>query len=237
MPADVQASSTAGGRTRAGNGMSRARAGILSGAATCVARYGIRKTTMGDIAREGGVAKATLYNHFRTKDDVLGALLTHEIEQLLAQVESAGGQPGTAEAIAAALTTAGAFVAEHPVLRHLAVAEPALVATLVTPTDNALWQRARSVCRERLSLAQAAGSLHPRHETEALVDSALRWVVSHALWPATPDDIRHAAHRLVHGLVAEPQRAAAGSSTPASAESATDSPVVDWVRTDGLQVG
>ncbi|HVE99051.1 MAG TPA: TetR/AcrR family transcriptional regulator [Mycobacteriales bacterium] len=229
MP-DAQASPTTGGRTRAGNGMSRARAGILSGAATCVARYGTRKTTMGDIAREGGVAKATLYNHFRTKDDVLAALLAHEVDALARAVETAGGQPGTAEAVTAALSAAATFVAEHPVLRHLAVAEPSLVASLITPSDNALWQRARGVARDRLSLAQAAGSLHPRHETESLVDAGLRWVLSHALWPASSDDVQAAAYRLVNGLVAEPRPRLA-------ARPAEEAESVQWARAEGLQVG
>lgn len=205
MPADNAARSTTGGRTRAGNGMSRARAGILSGAATCVARFGTRKTTMGDIAREGGVAKATLYNHFRTKDDVLGALATHEVESLLAAVDDGQAQPGTPEAVSEALAAAATVVAEHPVLRQLAVTEPGLVATLLTPSRHELWQRARSVARDRLSLAQAAGGLHPQHGTEALVDAALRWVVSHALWPATAEEIRAGAHRVVHGMVAAPR--------------------------------
>ncbi|HVF20693.1 MAG TPA: TetR/AcrR family transcriptional regulator [Mycobacteriales bacterium] len=205
MPVDTaRPASTSGSRTRAGNGMSRARAGILSGAASCVARYGTRKTTMGDIAREGGVAKATLYNHFRAKDEVLAALLAAQVDDLVSRLEEVGGQPGTPASLAASLTTAASFVSEHPVLRHLAVAEPALVATMITPGDGELWQHARSVARERISLAQAAGALHARHDTEALVSAALRWVVSHALWPAPSADIAEAAHRLVTGFVAEP---------------------------------
>ncbi len=205
MPVDpAQPAATAGGRTRAGNGMSRARAGILGGAASCVARYGTRKTTMGDIAREGGVAKATLYNHFRTKDDVLAALLASQVDELVGRLDGIGGQPGSAPTLTTALATAATFVSEHPVLRHLAVAEPALVASLITPGAGELWQRARMVTRERVSLAQAAGSLHARHDTESLVDASLRWVVSHALWPASETSVQESAHRLVGGFVAEP---------------------------------
>ena len=184
--------------------MSRARAGILSGAASCVARYGTRKTTMGDIAREGGVAKATLYNHFRTKDDVLAALVAAQVEDLVERLDDVAGQPGTVVSLTGALAAAATFVSEHPVLRHLAVAEPSLVAALITPGTGEPWQRAREVARDRLSLAQAAGTLHPRHDTESLVDAALRWTVSHALWPASARSIEEAAHRLVSGFVAEP---------------------------------
>ena len=61
-------------RSRAGNAMGRTRAAALDGARRVIAEHGLRKATMGDVAVRGGLAKATLYNHFRTKDElVVGA--------------------------------------------------------------------------------------------------------------------------------------------------------------------
>ncbi|MDT4917587.1 MAG: TetR/AcrR family transcriptional regulator, partial [Pseudonocardiales bacterium] len=59
-----------GMHTRAGNAMSRTRAALLSGAARAVSVTGSR-ITMAQVATAAGVAKATLYNHFRTRDAVL----------------------------------------------------------------------------------------------------------------------------------------------------------------------
>ncbi len=39
------------------------------------ARYGFKRSSMDDIAREAGLAKATLYLHFKGKDDVFRAML------------------------------------------------------------------------------------------------------------------------------------------------------------------
>jgi AcrR family transcriptional regulator len=39
------------------------------------ARYGYRRTSMDDIAREAGMAKATLYAHCASKDDVFRAMI------------------------------------------------------------------------------------------------------------------------------------------------------------------
>ena len=50
--------------------MGRTREAALAGALAAVTKYGSRKATMGDIAMLAGIAKATLYNHFRTRDDV-----------------------------------------------------------------------------------------------------------------------------------------------------------------------
>lgn len=201
-----------GGRTRAGNGMSRARTGILAGAARCIARYGTRKTTMGDIAREGGVAKATLYNHFRAKPDVYAAVLEAEVDALVRALDGVAEPRGSAAGVAACAAFVAERLASHPVLRRLATAEPELVATLLTPTDNPAWRTARAAATERVSLAQAAGALHAQHDTAAVVDGVLRWSLSYVLWPAPAESIRAAADRLVAGFVAAP----AGVGRPAA---------------------
>jgi AcrR family transcriptional regulator len=48
---------------------------IAEAALRLFARYGYKRTSMDDIAREAGVARATLYLHFKGKDDVFRAML------------------------------------------------------------------------------------------------------------------------------------------------------------------
>ena len=55
--------------------MERARSGILDAAAELVADGGPRAVTMAAVARRAAVAKATVYNHFRDRDELLRALL------------------------------------------------------------------------------------------------------------------------------------------------------------------
>ena len=43
-----------------------------------IARYGFKKTTMSDIAQAVGVAKATLYHYFRSKEDILREIINVE---------------------------------------------------------------------------------------------------------------------------------------------------------------
>ena len=64
--------------------MSRTRLGLLAGAARAFAEQGLRRSTMQSVAAAAGVAKATLYNHFRTKDEVARALLALELDRLSA---------------------------------------------------------------------------------------------------------------------------------------------------------
>jgi AcrR family transcriptional regulator len=128
-----------GSHTRAGNAMGRTRAGLLDGALRALAEQGLRRTTMQSIAVAAGVSKATLYNHFRTKDDVTAALLAVELERLTAL---AGALP-LEEALASLSDELGA----HPVLRRLAGNEPEVLTSLVAlspETWAALVDRLRS---------------------------------------------------------------------------------------------
>ena len=47
---------------------------VLDAALTCVARVGLAKTTLDDVAREAGCARATVYRCFSGKQQLLAAL-------------------------------------------------------------------------------------------------------------------------------------------------------------------
>lgn len=51
---------------------------ILDTAATLIQKWGYSKTTIDDIARQAGVAKGTIYLHWKTREDLFFALLTRE---------------------------------------------------------------------------------------------------------------------------------------------------------------
>jgi AcrR family transcriptional regulator len=104
--------------------MGRTRAGLLAGASRALAEQGLRRTTMQSVAVAAGVAKATLYNHFRTKDDVVTALLAAEFERLTALAAALPLEQG----LGALSDELGA----HPVLRRLAETEPELLTSLLT---------------------------------------------------------------------------------------------------------
>ncbi len=64
------------------SGIGRTRAVLVAGAARAFAEHGLRGATMQAVATAAGVAKATLYNHFRTKDEIARALLAAELERV-----------------------------------------------------------------------------------------------------------------------------------------------------------
>ncbi len=112
-----------GVHTRSGNGMNRTRSGLLAGAARAFAEHGLRRSTMQSIAAAAGVAKATLYNHVRTKDEVAAALLAVELDRLS---DLAASLPRDQ-----ALATLSDEIGAHPVLRRLAETEPETLTSLL----------------------------------------------------------------------------------------------------------
>jgi AcrR family transcriptional regulator len=51
---------------------------ILDAAATLIQRWGYQKTTLDDIARQARVARGTIYLHWKTREELLAALLARE---------------------------------------------------------------------------------------------------------------------------------------------------------------
>ena len=177
-----------GTRARSGNAMGRTRSALLGATAECVARYGIKKTTMVDVASRSGVAKATLYNHFRTKDDVLAAL----VEQSVADLVAACVTTAAAQGLEAALVLVAQELAGSPALRK-AVEEPALVASLSLPGPGRGWTAAREGVAAVLTAGRAPAG-------PAQVEMVLRWTVSQILWPIEGEAVADGASALVRGL-------------------------------------
>jgi AcrR family transcriptional regulator len=164
-----------GAHTRAGNAMGRTRAGLLVGAARAFAENGLRRSTMQSIATAAGVAKATLYNHFRTKDEVATALLAVELDRLGVLAAALPRE----QALAALSDELGA----HPVLRRLAGSEPDTFAGLL------------SVGPERWSelTARLGAALRVDHDAAEL---AGRWLLGVVVQPGRSTTRHRHAERL-----------------------------------------
>src|SRR5579863_6899996 len=59
---------------------------ILDVASELIQRWGYRKTTIDDIAKHAGVAKGTIYLHWKTREELFLALLTREYLMVLEEL-------------------------------------------------------------------------------------------------------------------------------------------------------
>lgn len=62
---------------------------ILDSAARLFARFGYRKTTVADIARESGVAKGSIYLHYDSKQDLFLRLIQQRLVENLDRLDAA----------------------------------------------------------------------------------------------------------------------------------------------------
>jgi AcrR family transcriptional regulator len=172
-----------GAHTRGGNAMGRTRLGLLAGAARAFAEQGLRRSTMQSIAVAAGVAKATLYNHFRTKDDVARALLAAELNRLTALA--------TDLPLEEALVALSDELGGSPVLRRLIETEPAVLTSLLAVAGDT-W--AGLVSR----LVTALGVDEPGAEL------AGRWLLGVVLQPGRSTTRRRGAATLAAALGGAP---------------------------------
>ena len=117
----------------------RAVAALLA----CIARYGLAKTTLDDVAREAGCSRATLYRYFDSKLDLVRRTTASELRRVTATVvDAALSEAAFADAVVAAVTTAARELTEHAALRFLLEHEPAVVLTHLAfaPGDRVLTE-------------------------------------------------------------------------------------------------
>jgi AcrR family transcriptional regulator len=166
--------------SRAAAGL-RSRTVIIDGARKAVAAGGAR-ITMAEIAARAGVAKATLYNHFRTREEVLAALLLAEIDELIAAVSHLR--------LVDALAAAALAVSEHPLLEALGEHDSAALAVLArVDVRGTGWARVAQATDRLLASNGRCGSA-----------TVLRWLSSFVLGPAEVEDIAADVAILVAGL-------------------------------------
>ena len=99
----------------------RATAALL----TCIARFGLAKTTLDDIAREAGCSRATLYRYFDGKAAIVRHTVRVEVDRMTSAAVDAGLEAASLDdAVVAVTVRAARDLASHDALWFLLVHEP-----------------------------------------------------------------------------------------------------------------
>ena len=95
----------------------------------CIARWGVAKTTLDDIAREAGLSRATVYRLFPGgKDALLEAVATSEVQRFFRAVSARLDEADSLEELlVAGISEAGQHLLGHAALQYLMVHEPEAV--------------------------------------------------------------------------------------------------------------
>jgi AcrR family transcriptional regulator len=113
---------------------SSTRVRLVDGALSCLARQGIAKTTVDDIARAAGLSRATAYRSFpRGKEGILAAVVETEVARLFSSLAVVMGEAGDLEdVLVAGMVESARWLRDHEPLGYLLEHEPATVLPYVT---------------------------------------------------------------------------------------------------------
>lgn len=141
---------------------------VLDAALTCIGRVGLAKTTLDDVAREAGCARATVYRYFPGKQQLIAALVEREVATFQFRLlTAASGAESLGDAVTAVITTAADALCAHPALTFVAAHEPEVL------LPHLAFERESAV------LAGAADLVAPAFEPFLPIDRATRlaeWV-------------------------------------------------------------
>jgi len=153
---------------------------VLAATYRCVARFGLGKTTIDDVAKESGVSRATIYRQFPGgRDELLletvGWELGNYFTQLADQVRDA---PNLAELLRRGLVFAHRSVAEHAVLRKVMETEPERLLPLLTTEATKTLPFIADFLLPYLRREDAAGRLRPGVDLERAAEYLARTILS-----------------------------------------------------------
>ncbi len=133
---------------------------IMDAAARVFAQFGFRKTNMGDIVREAGVARATLYKYYASKEDVFHAVVMREGAEMLEAVRSAVSHETTTEGrLRTAIITHTDVIRRKTNVLRISLDAAADIMSQWRPETNVLTDRALDIYEEILRLGAESGDI------------------------------------------------------------------------------
>jgi AcrR family transcriptional regulator len=160
--------------------MSDPRERVLAGAYACVARFGMGKTTIDDVAKESGVSRASIYRLFPGgKDQLLRETVGWEMNRFFVRLgEEVYDAPDFASLLEGGLVFAHRAVKAHDVLQKVLVTEPERLLPLLTVEQHRVLRFITAFLLPYLEREREAGRLRPGVDLEQAADYVARMLLS-----------------------------------------------------------
>ena len=173
---------------------------VLDAAGRCLARHGISKTTLSDIAREMGVAPSTVYRKVGSVDNVSMLLFAREAQRFLDRIPATLASATGPQAITTLMADAIQTLADDPVAAKVLRDEGDWMGRMVTRQLDHLLAQGVEVAAPLLTAAMAAGLIRAQ-DPERLAHWLLRIALA-ALVAPPPGDLRTALDELLLSVLA-----------------------------------
>lgn len=177
---------------------------ILDAAERCVARQGIRRVTMGEVARVAGLSRGALYLHFEDRTALLDAVLERVAARFVRSSEPFVRRRRT---LAGQVGEAAVFIRQHLgdslLTLELPVDEDTAVVTVMTARIDRLVEEWVGFWLPLLADAEARGEIRQGLDHRQAGEWIVRMMLSFAILPAVSFDADDpaAVRRFVGGFV------------------------------------
>jgi AcrR family transcriptional regulator len=105
---------------------------VLDAVERCLARFGLRRTSMTDIAREMGVARTTLYRQVSSLEEAMALMSSRRFHQFLDQLVALSAQGLTVDTFIQVIVRTVRTALHDPVAQRILNEEPDLVGEYLT---------------------------------------------------------------------------------------------------------
>jgi AcrR family transcriptional regulator len=160
---------------------------IVDAALRCVARWGVAKTSLDDVAREAGYSRATVYRFFPGgKDGLLDAVAAAEVARAFAEIgERLDAATDLEDLLVGGMTAAARLIADHDALQYLLAHEPEVVLPRIS------FHQADAVLRGISAFAAPylARWVVPEVDAARAAEWVARIVLSYSCCPSTAVDL------------------------------------------------
>jgi len=158
---------------------------IVEAAYACIARRGVAKTTIEDVAREAGMSRATVYRAFPGgRDEVVNATVAWATLDFFGRLyEHIQGAASLEAMMELGIRFAYRAIVEHEVLQRVMQTEPDLLLPILTVESN----RIRSGIAEVLAPYLEARGLAPGVDLGDAADFLARMILSYISAPGRWD--------------------------------------------------
>jgi len=159
----------------------KSRAAIFNGAKLIIAEVGNYQSNIADIALRSQVSKATIYNQFADKAEMMECLVESEVIRLTDLALAASSRQEALYALSTAIS-------QDEALRKLTQSDPSDITKLVTISNHPTWVLAHQ------GIAKIFGA------DSAACGVILRWLIGQIASPITQEESLAQSKRLANSL-------------------------------------
>ena len=181
---------------------------ILEAGYACVARYGLAKTTVEDVARAARLSRATLYRHFPGgRDQLMREVIAWETGRFFGRLaEAVAGAPDFARLLEEALVFAHRAVEEHAVLQKVLQTEPERLLPQLTVDIERILVFIRGFLVPYLEREQLAPGVDAEQAADYVARMLLSFIGNQGRWDLTdPSQVSRLVRTELLAGVLQPQ--------------------------------